>query len=99
MVLTPEAIRAGSPRIVRSALLSAGGTRQDGLGQLPETTGAANTYATVIDPKPPGGRLIGPEDWKNRMSAGLLMFTKQILASSGFGREQAPSVAVRPPVM
>ncbi len=50
-------------------------------------------------PNPPGARSTGPEDWKNRMSAGLLMFTKQILLSSGFASEQAPSVGERRPVM
>ena len=50
-------------------------------------------------PEPPGGRSIGPDDWKNRMSAGLLMLTKQILLSSGSASEQEPSVGSRPPVM
>ena len=56
-------------------------------------------YATTMVPEPPGRQVSGPDDWKNRMSAGLLMLTKQILVTSGSASEQAPSVGSRPPVM
>ena len=52
-----------------------------------------------MEPKAPGSRSMGPDDWKNRMSAGLPRFTKQILEASGLGIEQAPSAGVKPPVM
>ena len=52
-----------------------------------------------MEPNAPAARSIGPDDWKNRMSAPLLMFTKQILASSGLGSEQEPSTGRKRPVM
>jgi len=98
ILFTPEFIRAGSPRMVRLALLVAGFTSQPTPGQPCEATGAAKMYATTIEPWPPGGRLSGPDDSKNRMSAGLLMFTKQMWVVTG-SSEQEPSDGRKPPVM
>ena len=55
------------------------GLAQTGLGP----TGAANTYATTMEPKAPGDRLSAVDDWKNRMSSGALVFTKQIWSCTG----------------
>ncbi len=43
IVFTPEAMRTGSPRMVRSALLLAGGTLQARARARARATGAANT--------------------------------------------------------
>jgi hypothetical protein len=47
-------------------------------------TGAAKMYATTIDPNSPGASVIGPDDWKNRMSADSALLRKQIRETCGF---------------
>ena len=86
--LAPSAARLDAS-VSRSGL--PGSTEpQPGAGQPVTATAEANTYPTTIDPKSPGLRSKGPEDWKNRMSACPSFLTKQILVATG-SKLQRPS--------
>ena len=56
---------------------------QPGEGQPPTATGAAKMYATTIEPWPPGGSVRAVEDWKNRMSAGVVLLIQQMRVCDG----------------